>query len=70
MTSLLTCLEENEFQDKRCVQQLTALSQCYKVYNDNLQHKRFVSEQSVLKPESKNFTHKQITYLLRRYPTV
>jgi len=70
MTLLLTCLEENEFEDKRCIPQLKALNQCFKVYNDNMQHNRLVSEKTVPVPGSKNCTQKQITHLLRRYPTV
>ncbi|XP_012537631.1 coiled-coil-helix-coiled-coil-helix domain-containing protein 1 [Monomorium pharaonis] len=70
MTLLLSCLEENEFEDKRCVPQLNALNQCFKVYSDNMQRARSIKEQTVPVPNSKNLTHKQITYLLRRYPVV
>lgn len=70
MSLLLTCLEENEFEDRRCVPQLKALNQCYKIYSDNIERARSVKEQTVPVPNSKNFTHKQITYLLRRYPVV
>lgn len=70
MTLLLTCLEENEFEDKRCVPQFKALNQCYKLYNENMQRALVIKEQSTPVPGSKNVTPKQITYLLRKYPTV
>ncbi|XP_011161084.2 coiled-coil-helix-coiled-coil-helix domain-containing protein 1 [Solenopsis invicta] len=70
MSLLLTCLEENEFEDKRCIPQLNALNQCFQVYTDNMQHARTEKEQVVTVPNSKNLTHKQVTYLIRRYPTV
>lgn len=70
MSLLLTCLEENELEDKRCVPQFKALNECFKIYNDNMAQARSVKEQSVPVPNSKNFTHKQITHLLRRYPVI
>ncbi|XP_029670013.1 coiled-coil-helix-coiled-coil-helix domain-containing protein 1 [Formica exsecta] len=66
---LLTCLEENEFQDKRCIPQFKALDQCYKTYMKNVERTQIEHEQDVPIPNSKNLTHKQITYLLRRNPT-
>ncbi|XP_011690406.1 PREDICTED: uncharacterized protein LOC105451569 isoform X2 [Wasmannia auropunctata] len=75
MTLLLRCLEENDPENKRCIPQLNALNQCYKTYGDSTKHggvrkRASVKEQSVPVPNSKNLTHKQITHLLRRYPTV
>ncbi|TGZ37970.1 small ribosomal subunit protein mS37 [Temnothorax longispinosus] len=70
MTLLLSCLEENEFEDKRCVPQVNALNKCNKTYTDNVQRMRSTQDQVVPVPESKNLTHKQVTYLLRSYPTV
>ncbi|XP_011870165.1 PREDICTED: coiled-coil-helix-coiled-coil-helix domain-containing protein 1 [Vollenhovia emeryi] len=70
MSLLLTCLEENEFEDKRCAPQLTALNKCFKSYRDNMQHEKSIKDQVVPVPMSKNLTHKQVTYLLRSYPTV
>lgn len=70
MSLLLTCLEQNEFEDKRCIPQFKALNQCYQVYTSNMERIRSSKEQIVPVPNSKNLTHKQVTYLLRRYPTV
>ncbi|XP_011634890.1 coiled-coil-helix-coiled-coil-helix domain-containing protein 1 isoform X2 [Pogonomyrmex barbatus] len=67
---LLTCLEENEFEDKKCIPELKALDECYKNYQKNVQQAHIIKEQMIPVPGSKNQTHKQITYLLRRYPTV
>ncbi|KYM97412.1 PREDICTED: coiled-coil-helix-coiled-coil-helix domain-containing protein 1 [Cyphomyrmex costatus] len=69
MTLLLTCLEENEFEDTRCTPELKALNQCFQVYQSN--QERIYSQQEKLPvPNSKNFSQKQITNLLRKYPTV
>lgn len=70
MSLLLTCLEENEFEDRRCVPQLKELNQCFEIYNNNMTKARIVNEQEMPVAHSKNFTHKQITYVLRRYPVV
>ncbi|CAL1674790.1 unnamed protein product [Lasius platythorax] len=70
LSLLLTCLEENEFEDKRCVPQFKVLDQCYKTHLKNVERAQIEQEQIVPVPNSKNHTHKQITYLLRRYPTV
>ncbi|XP_072755437.1 uncharacterized protein [Anoplolepis gracilipes] len=67
---LLTCLEENEYQDKRCIPQFKELDQCYKTYMKNIERAQVEHDQVVPIPNSKNLTHKQITHLLRRYPTV
>ncbi|KAL6425337.1 hypothetical protein ACFW04_009503 [Cataglyphis niger] len=69
LTLLLTCLEENEFQDKRCIPQFQALNQCYNTYMKNAKRTQIEQEQEVPVPNSKNLTHKQITYLLKRYST-
>lgn len=70
MSVLLTCLEENENEDKKCIPQFKALDQCYRVYKENMQRALSMKEQSAPVPGSKNVTSKQITYLLQRYPTV
>lgn len=70
LSLLLTCLEENEFADKRCIPQFKVLDQCYNTYLKNVERTQIEQEKIVPVPNSKNFTHKQISYLLRRYPTV
>ncbi|KYM83010.1 Coiled-coil-helix-coiled-coil-helix domain-containing protein 1 [Atta colombica] len=70
MSILLTCLEENEFEDKKCIPQLKALNQCYQVYTSSMECMHSLKDQIVPVSNSKNLTHNQITYLLRRYPTV
>ncbi|KYN35439.1 Coiled-coil-helix-coiled-coil-helix domain-containing protein 1 [Trachymyrmex septentrionalis] len=70
MSLLLTCLEENEFEDKRCSPELKALNQCYQVYSSTMERIHSLNDQIMPVPNSKNLTHKQITHLLRRYPTV
>ncbi|GAB1861878.1 Coiled-coil-helix-coiled-coil-helix domain-containing protein 1 isoform X2 [Camponotus japonicus] len=67
---LLTCLEENEYENKRCVPQFKVLEQCYNTHQKNIRRTKIEQEQEVPVPNSKNLTHKQITYFLRRYPTV
>nr|XP_012220063.1 PREDICTED: coiled-coil-helix-coiled-coil-helix domain-containing protein 1 [Linepithema humile] len=70
LSLLLTCLEENEFEDKRCIPEFNKLNDCYNIYLKKMQHSQVEQEQLAPVPNSKHQTHKQITYLLRRYPTV
>jgi len=70
LSLLLTCLEENEFEDKRCIPEFNKLNNCYNIYMKKLQHSQVEQDQVTPVPNSKNHTHKQITYLLQRYPTV
>ncbi|KAG5307529.1 CHCH1 protein, partial [Pseudoatta argentina] len=71
MSLLLTCLEENEYEDKRCIPELKALNQCYQVYTSSIERVHSLKDQIIPVPDTnKNLTHKQITYLLRKYPTV
>ncbi|KYN12047.1 PREDICTED: coiled-coil-helix-coiled-coil-helix domain-containing protein 1 [Trachymyrmex cornetzi] len=70
MSLLLTCLKENEFEDNRCIPELTALNQCYQVYTSNIERMHSLKNQIIPVPNSKNLTYKQITHLLRKYPTV
>lgn len=67
---LLTCLEEHEHEDKSCIQEIKTLEECYKKYTENMQRQLTEQKQLVPVPNSKDHTHKQITYLLRRYPTI
>ncbi|XP_020299647.1 uncharacterized protein LOC109863660 isoform X2 [Pseudomyrmex gracilis] len=68
MTLLLTCLDENAYEDKLCLSKLKSLEACYERYNENI--KRAKIETNVPVPNSKNLNSKQVTYLLRQYPTV
>ncbi|EFN86919.1 coiled-coil-helix-coiled-coil-helix domain-containing protein 1 [Harpegnathos saltator] len=70
-TSLfLSCLEENEFEDKNCVPQMNLLDACYKKYNHDMIEKKIKSRSKALVPNSKNHTSNQISHLLRKYPTI
>lgn len=67
---LLTCLEENNFEDKNCIPQIKTVNACYEKHGENMRRRNIEQDKVVPVPNSKNFTHKQITYLLRQYPTV
>ncbi|XP_029170528.1 coiled-coil-helix-coiled-coil-helix domain-containing protein 1 [Nylanderia fulva] len=70
LSLLITCLDQNEYDDARCIPQFKVLDHCYKTYLKNVKRTQMEQEQVVPVPNSKNLTHKQITHLLRRYPTV
>lgn len=70
LSLLLTCMEENEFEDKRCIPEFNKLNDCYDSYMKRMEHSQMKHEQTEPVPNSKNHTHRQITTLLRRYPTV
>ncbi|EZA48125.1 hypothetical protein DMN91_004278 [Ooceraea biroi] len=70
MSLLLNCLQENAFEDKKCIPQLSGLEKCYATYTKNMERLHGQYEEVKPVPNSKNCTHKQITYLLRQYPTV
>jgi len=67
---LLACLEENEFENNKCVPQFGVLQKCYATYTKNIHHLHQQQERIEPTPYSKNLSYKQIGYMLRRYPTV
>ncbi|XP_014471407.1 PREDICTED: coiled-coil-helix-coiled-coil-helix domain-containing protein 1 [Dinoponera quadriceps] len=69
MSMLLSCLEENEYEDKNCIPQFNSFNACFNRFNHNLQTRKIQSGKKMPVPNSNNHTPLQITSLLRKFPT-
>ncbi|XP_071862970.1 uncharacterized protein [Bombus fervidus] len=70
MTLLFGCWKENNFEDSKCNKEMGNLYGCYNRYMKNSATYKELQRVEVPTPNTKNLTSKQITYLLRMYPTV
>ncbi|XP_043592586.1 coiled-coil-helix-coiled-coil-helix domain-containing protein 1 isoform X1 [Bombus pyrosoma] len=70
MTLLFGCWKENNFEDSMCNKEMKNLYECYNKYMKNTAMKKELQRIEIPNPNAKNLTSKQITYLLRMYPTV
>ncbi|XP_032673534.1 coiled-coil-helix-coiled-coil-helix domain-containing protein 1 [Odontomachus brunneus] len=66
---LLSCLEENENENKNCIPQFNALHACYENYSWKMKEHKIQSGNIIPTPNSKNQTSAQIGYLFRKYKT-
>ncbi|XP_076761039.1 small ribosomal subunit protein mS37 isoform X2 [Xylocopa sonorina] len=70
MSLLFKCWADNKFNDQQCAQETQALNQCYKNYVSFASNQRELKKIDIPTPNAKSFTNKQITHILRMYPTV
>ncbi|XP_014602380.1 PREDICTED: uncharacterized protein LOC106785977 [Polistes canadensis] len=69
LSVLLTCLRENEFDNFNCSKELTSFENCSKRFAKLSADLKASHSKSVPDPNSKVFSSKQISYLLKLYPT-
>lgn len=70
MSLLFRCWEDSNFNDKICSQYMKKLQDCYLNYLKKSSIRKDQHKVDVPTPNSQNMSPKQITYLLRMYPTV
>ncbi|KAI4502474.1 hypothetical protein M0802_002386 [Mischocyttarus mexicanus] len=69
LSILLTCLRENEFNNSDCAKELTSFENCNQKFLKISEEMKASHAKLVPDPNTKVFSSKQISYLLRLYPT-
>ncbi|XP_012175765.1 coiled-coil-helix-coiled-coil-helix domain-containing protein 1 isoform X2 [Bombus terrestris] len=70
MTLLFGCWKKGDFEDGTCNNEVKNLYECYNKYMKSAAVNKELQRIEVPAPNAKNLTSKQITYLLRMYPTI
>nr|XP_033195865.1 coiled-coil-helix-coiled-coil-helix domain-containing protein 1 [Bombus vancouverensis nearcticus]XP_033195866.1 coiled-coil-helix-coiled-coil-helix domain-containing protein 1 [Bombus vancouverensis nearcticus] len=70
MTLLFGCWKENDFEKGTCDKEIKNLYGCYNKYMTSAATHKEQQRIEIPAPNAKNLTSKQVTYLLRMYPTV
>ncbi|XP_034196624.1 small ribosomal subunit protein mS37 [Osmia lignaria lignaria] len=70
MSLLFNCWKEKEFGFGACNEFELKLQKCYKNLQITMKNQSEQSKKDIPTPETKNFSDKQLTYLLRKYPTI
>ncbi|XP_017888520.1 uncharacterized protein LOC108629991 [Ceratina calcarata] len=70
MSLLFKCWEDNDFNDTMCGQYMKNLQQCYQNYMTTTAVRKEQQKIDIPTPNAKNLSTRQISYLLRKYPTV
>ncbi|KZC07618.1 PREDICTED: uncharacterized protein LOC107185896 [Dufourea novaeangliae] len=70
MTLLFTCLNDSNFENQLCGNQIKSLQECMKNYTEHMEEQKVARKLEVPKPNAKTFTNTQVTYLLHKYPNV
>ncbi|XP_047355397.1 uncharacterized protein LOC124951279 [Vespa velutina] len=69
MAILLTCLREKEYNNFDCKKELLSFEQCNQKFANMSKNLKIARLKTVPTPNSKDFSSKQIGYLLNLYPT-
>lgn len=70
MTLLFGCWKKSDFKDSACDKEIKNLYTCYNNYMKNAVTHKELQKIEIPAPNAKNLTSKQVTYLLRMYPTI
>ena len=70
MTLVISCLQQNEYENKLCQKEVKNFNECYNKYlNEKFTGKK-AREEGLLVPGERNLTHKQIRKLLKFRPVL
>ncbi|XP_043280607.1 uncharacterized protein [Venturia canescens] len=70
LSMVLSCLDQNNYENKQCLKEVDTFQNCYKTYLSNLETSKKQARQGILTPNTKNLKYNQLNILLRKYPHV
>ncbi|XP_068970660.1 small ribosomal subunit protein mS37 isoform X1 [Bombus flavifrons] len=70
MTLVFSCWKENGFENGICDKEMKNLYVCYNKYMKNAAMNKELQKIEIPVANAKTLTSKQVTYFLRKYPTV
>ncbi|XP_076676538.1 small ribosomal subunit protein mS37 [Andrena cerasifolii] len=70
MSLLFACMKDNNFENKLCDSQIEKFQSCVTNYEKYRSHQKQLQQIGVPTPDTVNFTDPQLTYLLRKFPTL
>ncbi|KAG8040594.1 hypothetical protein G9C98_002590 [Cotesia typhae] len=65
---VLACLKLNDFENNKCLKEIEAFDNCFKVHTKNTQFAKNEAHKGTLVPGVKNLKYKQVNKLLSTYP--
>lgn len=68
MSLVIACLQQNEYENKRCQNEVNKFNDCYKDFLKTSFYSKRAREKGLLVPGEKNLTHKQIRKLFKMRP--
>lgn len=69
MMNLFSCLKKNDFNQSPCMKEVDILTTCNKDHDAAVRKEREQMRMGLLTPGLKNLNHRQITMLLKKFPT-
>lgn len=69
MMNLFSCLKKNDFNQSPCSKEVDILTTCHRDHDAAVRKEREQMKMGLLTPGLKNLNHRQITMLLKKFPT-
>uniref|UniRef100_A0A1B6CUY9 CHCH domain-containing protein n=1 Tax=Clastoptera arizonana TaxID=38151 RepID=A0A1B6CUY9_9HEMI len=68
MTILFSCLKQNDFDQGKCNSEINNFQKCYSVFCKEKFERKELDKKGLMSPGSKDLNHKQLSYLLKKFP--
>lgn len=70
MSLMFACFKDNNFESKLCDSQIKQFQNCVTNFEKHRKCQKQLQQIGVPTPDTVNFTDSQLTYLLRKFPTI
>lgn len=70
MSLVFACMKKNDFEMNYCNKEIEDFQKCTAAQIKTLKHKKQLQQLDIPTPNNTQYTNKQLTYLLRKYPNV